>query len=70
VTLQTAKMCLSLINPLILYTEYILVKVNDGGISIMDCTNANYLGHIDFCGTNGLGNFYFSRQSAKMIFNI
>lgn len=46
-------------------------KANKGndGISTVDCVNANYSGHKEFlCDSNKLGNFYFGRWLAKLIF--
>lgn len=47
---------------------YEVVTGNDNGINTMDCAHANYLGHVEFCRSNGLGNVCFGRYSAKMTF--
>lgn len=49
-------------------TVYKKIKGNDGGINTVDCANANYLGHLEFCGSNRLRHFYFGRQLAKLVF--
>ena len=40
---------------------YEVVTGNDSGINTMDCAHANYLGHMEFCRSNGLGNVCFGR---------
>lgn len=38
---------------------YKVVTGNECGINTVDCANADYSGHVEFCRSNGLGKFYF-----------
>ena len=40
---------------------YKVVTGNDYGINTVDCANADYLGLMELCGSDGLGNFNFVR---------
>lgn len=40
----------------------------DAALNTRDCANANYLGYMEFCGSNGRGHLYFGRQLAELIF--
>lgn len=59
---------MSLLNLLKILLKYKIVQGNDGGIRNMDCANENYLVHMEFYGSNRLGNFSFGRRLAKLIF--
>lgn len=37
------------------------VVTGNYGINIMDCVHVNYLGHMEFCGSNGLRKVCFGR---------
>lgn len=47
---------------------YKVVPGIDGAVNTRDYANENYLGYMEFCGSNRRGHFYFGQQLAELIF--